>query len=187
MNDATNVTAGKPMTGGAIFRAPLGTTLPTSVTESLISAFNDVGYISDAGLTNSNSPASTAVKAWGGDTVMDIQTDKPDTFKFVLIEAKNKNALGLVYGDENVSGTLETGLTIKANSKEQTLQCFVIDMLLSQNTAKRIVIPNGKVISVGDVVYTDGSVVGYETTVSAYPDSEGNTHYEYMKESTVSL
>ena len=38
-NDATKVTAGKPMTGGAIFTAPLGTTLPTSVSASLAAAF----------------------------------------------------------------------------------------------------------------------------------------------------
>lgn len=185
-NDATKVTAGKPMTGGAIFTAPLGTTLPTSVSASLAAAFENVGYISDSGVVNSNTASTTAVKAWGGDTVLDIQTDKPDTFKFTLIEAKNVNALKLVYGSENVSGTLSTGITINANSKEQVAGCLVIDMLLSNNTAKRIVIPNGKVTTVGDITYSDGAAVGYETTISCYPDSNGNTHYEYIKETTVS-
>ena len=59
-------------------------------------------------------------------------------------------------------------------------------MLLSNNTAKRIVIPNGKVTAVGDITYSDGAAVGYETTISCYPDSNGNTHYEYIKETTVS-
>lgn len=185
-NDATKVTAGKPMTGGAIFTAPLGTSLPTSVNASLAAAFENVGYISDSGVVNSNTASSTAVKAWGGDTVLDIQTDKPDTFKFTLIEAKNVNALKLVYGSENVSGTLSSGITINANSKEQVPGCLVIDMLLSNNTAKRIVIPNGKVTTVGDITYSDGAAVGYETTISCYPDSNGNTHYEYIKETTVS-
>jgi len=185
-NDATKVTAGKPMTGGAIFTAPLGTTLPTSVSASLAAAFENVGYISDSGVVNSNTASTTAVKAWGGDTVLDIQTDKPDTFKFTLIEAKNVNALKLVYGSENVSGTLSSGITINANSKEQVAGCLVIDMLLSNNTAKRIVIPNGKVTTVGDITYSDGAAVGYETTISCYPDSNGNTHYEYIKETTVS-
>lgn len=185
-NDATKVTAGKPMTGGAIFTAPLGTSLPNSVTASLAAAFENVGYISDAGVVNSNTASNTAVKAWGGDTVLDVQTEKPDTFKFTMIEAKNVNALKLVYGSENVSGTLSSGITINANSKEQAAGCLVIDMLLSNNTAKRIVIPNGKVTAVGDITYSDGAAVGYETTISCYPDSNGNTHYEYIKETTVS-
>ena len=185
-NDATKVTAGKPMTGGAIFVAPLGTSLPASVSASLAAAFENVGYISDSGVVNSNSPTSTAIKAWGGDTVLDIQTEKPDTFKFTLIEAKNATALKFVYGDSNVTGTLSTGLTIEANSTEQVSRSLVIDMLLSNNTAKRIVLPNCKVTAVGDITYSDGAAVGYETTISAYPDSNGNTHYEYIKETTTS-
>lgn len=185
-NDATKVTAGKPMTGGAIFTAALGTSLPTTVSAALAAAFENVGYISDSGVTNSNSPTSTAIKAWGGDTVLDIQTEKPDTFKFTLIEAKNITALGLVYGEENVSGTLSTGIKIEANSKEQVAKSIVIDMLLSNNTAKRIVLPNCKVTAVSDITYSDSAAVGYEVTVSCYPDSNGNTHYEYIKETQVS-
>lgn len=185
-NDATKVTAGKPMTGGAILVAPLGTSLPTSTGATIAAAFENVGYISDAGVVNSNSPTSTSVKAWGGDTVLDVQTEKPDTFKFTLIEAKNIEALKLVFGSDNVSGTLATGITINANSKEQVAKSIVIDMLLSNNTAKRVVLPNCKVTAVGDVTYSDSAAVGYEVTVSCYPDSSGNTHYEYIKETTVS-
>lgn len=185
-NDATKVTAGKPMTGGAIFTAALGTSLPTTVNATLAAAFENVGYISDSGVVNSNSPSSTAIKAWGGDTVLDVQTEKPDTFKFTLIEAKNVTALGLVYGTENVTGTLNTGITIEANSKEQVAKSIVIDMLLSNNTAKRIVLPNCKVTAVSDITYSDSAAVGYEITVSCYPDTNGNTHYEYIKETQVS-
>lgn len=186
-NDSTKVSAGKPMTGGAVSTAPLGTTLPTTATESLAAAFENVGYISDAGVTNSNSPSSTAIKAWGGDTVMDVQTDKPDTFKMALIEAKNVQALKLVYGDDNVTGTLETGIAIKANSKEQAIRSMVIDMLLSNNCAKRIVLPRCKVTAVGDISYTDSGAIAYDTTLSCYPDNNGNTHYEYIVDTTPSL
>ena len=117
MNDATKVTAGKPKVGGSVFRAPLGTTLPKSATESLVSEFENQGYISDAGVTNSNSPSNTAIKAWGGDTVLDVQTEKPDTWKFVMIETSRESVLKMVYGDGNVSGNLAEGIKIKATSK----------------------------------------------------------------------
>lgn len=181
MSEASNVTAGKPKVGGAVYRAPLGTTLPESVTDTLDAAFKELGYISDAGVKNSNSPSNTAIKAWGGDTVLDVQTEKPDTFQMNFIEATNVEVLKTVYGDDNVSGTLATGITITANSQEQNNQVLVIDMVLKNGSVKRIVLPDCKVTAVADIVYSDSTAVGYDTTLSAYPDSDGNTHYEYIK------
>lgn len=185
-NSAQNVTAGKPKVGGAIYRAPLGTTLPTTATEALNAAFKNVGYISDAGLVNSNSPTSENVKAWGGDIVLTTLTEKPDTFKFTLIEAMSEDALKAVYGDANVSGSIATGLTIHANSTQQPNCAWVIDMIFKDGVLKRVVIPDAGVSAVGDITYADGSAVGYETTIAALPDSNGDTHLEYIVEGTVS-
>lgn len=182
--NANNVTAAKPKVGGAIWRAPLGTVLPTDAKSELDKAFKSLGYISDAGLVNSNSPSSETVSAWGGDTVLSTQGERPDTFKFTLIEATNPEALKAVYGDSNVTGTLETGIAIKVGSEEQPSCSWVVDMLLKNNIKKRVVIPNAGVTAVGDITYADKSAVGYETTISAVPDTANMTHYEYMLGST---
>lgn len=183
MPNATYVTAGKPKIGGAVHRAPLGTILPTDATAALNEAFVDLGYCSDDGVTNSNGIESDDVKAWGGDTVLSLQTDKTDTFAFTLIEAMNENVLKAVYGDSNVSGALTTGLTINANAKEQEEAAWVIDMIYKGaggGTKKRIVIPQAKITEIGDIVYSDSDAVGYDLTITAVPDTNGNTHYEYL-------
>ena len=82
MSDAKKVTVSKPKVGGAVYRAPLGTTPPTDATTALDKAFKSLGYISEDGLTNSNSPESDSIPAWGGDKVLYYQTAKDDTVEW---------------------------------------------------------------------------------------------------------
>lgn len=180
MSDVMNVSAGKPGVGGAMFRAPLGTKCPTDATSALDSAFKPLGYLSADGLVNENSPENESVKAWGGDVVIDTQTGKTDKFKFTMIEAMNVEVLKAVYGDTHVTGSLEQGITVEANTEEQEYCCWVSEVILKNGVLKRTVIPNGKVVEVGEVAYVDNAPIGYPTTISAVPDESGNTHFEYM-------
>lgn len=179
MNDVKNVTHGKPAITGAVWVAPAGTTLPTDAKSKLDTKFKCLGYISEDGLTNENSPESEVIKAWGGDTVLVVTTEKPDTFTYKLIEATNPEVLREVYGESNVTGTLETGITVMANSKAQPAHPYVVEMVF-KNAIKRIVIPSGSLSEVGEISYVDEDAVGYETTIQCLPDASGNTHYEYI-------
>lgn len=184
-NDAKNVSVGKPKIGGSIFRAPLGTVLPTDATTELAEAFKCLGYVSDEGVTNSNNPESDEINAWGGDVVTSLQTAKPDKWKLKLLESISPEVLKTVYGDKNVTGELETeGITVTANSAEQIACSYVIDMILKGQYLKRVVIPNATVSELEDIVYADNEAIGYGVTLYAVPDTSGNTHYEYIKKST---
>lgn len=168
------------MTGGAVYVAPLGTTLPTTAVADLNEAFSALGYISEDGVTNNQERTSEDIKAWGGDIVLSPQTEKLDTFAMTFIESLNSTVLEQFYGEDNVSGDLTSGLSIKANSNELGRNAWVIDMLMTDGYKKRIVIPNGQITSTGEVTYADNTAVGYNVTISGYPGSDGDTHKEYI-------
>lgn len=182
-NNVANVSAGKPKVSGAVYRAAAGTTLPTDAVTALAADFKALGYCSEDGLVNSNSPSMTNIKAWGGDTVLAIQEEKEDTFQVTLLEVLNLDVLKAVYGESHVTGTLATGLTVEATAEEPVEGVWAVDMVLNSSTVKRIVIPHGKITEVGDITYSDSDAIGYELTITALPDTNGKTHYEYLKQS----
>lgn len=185
--NAQNVSPGKPKTTGAIFRAPLGTALPTDATTALAAEFLELGFASDDGVSNSNSPETEDVYAWGGAPVMNSITEKPDEWKVKLIEALNPNVIGTVYGDANViSDTAKGTISVKATAGEIPAAVYVFDMILKGGALKRVVIPNGALGEVGEIVYKDNEPIGYEITIKAMDDGNGNTHYEYIKLPAVS-
>ena len=97
----------------------------------------------------------------------------------MLIE-QNVNAMKQAYGEDNVTGTWETGIAVKHNGLEKKEYVYAIETVLSDNRVVRTVIPRGKVIELGDVVRKDDEVFGYELTIKALPDSNGNTAYDYF-------
>lgn len=183
-NVAANVSTGKPNVAGAIYWAAAGTSLPTS-TSAALTSFTALGYVSEDGVSNDNSPASEQIKAWGGDTVNNVQTERPDSFKFTLIEALNADVLKRVYGDGNVTVDSQGAITVLATSDALEAGVWVIDMVLKGGKAKRIVIPAGTISDIGTINYKDDEAIGYEITLTdtAVFDSTANKsvyHYEYI-------
>lgn len=182
MPTVTNVSAATPGVSGAIYRAPTGTALPSDAVTALGGSYVELGYISEDGLVNTNSPETENIKDWGGTDVLNVLTEKTDEFQCTLIEVLNEDVLKAIYGASNVTGTLATGITVTANADEQEEAVWVVDMVMRNGVLKRIVIPNGKISELGDITYKRDEAVGYEITLTGLADSSGNTHYEYIEE-----
>lgn len=177
------VSVGKPSIAGGIWRAPIGTTLPTDATTALdTTAFKQLGYVSEDGVTNSSNLDTSVIKAWGGNAVLLLNNGKEDTFAFTLIETLNIDAKKAVYGSGNVTGTLTNGIETQVNNGDPEEGVWVIEVRLRGNIYHRIVIPDAQMSDLGDIVYKDDEAIGYEMTITALEDSDGNTHYEYDKQ-----
>ena len=182
-NTVSNVGVGKPNINGALYVAPIGTSLPTDATTALDGAFECLGYISDDGVTNGIDVDNTEIKAWGGDTVYAGSNGKTVTWQTTLIEVLNVDVLKTVYGSGNVTGTLATGISVQLTNDEPEEVSVAIEMVIRGNL-KRVVLPKAKVTDLGDVTYADDSVVGYDTTFTCMPDSSGVMQYEYAIEAS---
>lgn len=180
-NNVANVTAGKPAVAGAVFFGATSATLPTDSTTTLGTGFSHVGYISDAGVVKAQAIESTAIKAWGGDNVLDADGGKTVTFKFTMIESTNVNALKVTHGDANVTGDLSNGITATTDNSPMEERAWVIDRVLRGGGTARTVIPRAKVTALDDESYVDNNAVGLGVTLTCYPDASGKVIYEYLK------
>jgi len=179
VNDAQNVSFGKPKATGAVFVAPAGTTVPTDATSELDVAFKGLGYVSEDGLVNSVETDTESVNAWGGDQVLVGQTTFAETFTVNLIET-NPEALKVYYGEDNVT---VDGDNITVNQKTAQLpECVVVfELVLTGGRVKRIVVPRAQIADrSGEITYVDGEAIAYPAAFTAYPDGNGTTHVEYI-------
>ena len=186
-NKATNVSTSSPKITGAIYYAPLGTTLPTDAKTALDAAFKGVGYISEEGVTRSQSRSSNDIKEWGGGVVITVQTEYKESFKFKMIETLSDIVQKAVYGEKNVTGKLDgasTSMMVKHNALEPVANAWVIDTVMLDGTLSRIVVPNAKITELGDLAYKKDSAIGYDATLSAMLDANGNTSYDYYQAPT---
>lgn len=180
MNNAY-VTTGVRRSLGGVYKAAVGTTIPTDADTALANDFKELGYVSEDGVTKSYSYDTTEVKEWGGRVVRVLQTEKTVTVQIAAIETENIETIKAVYGADNVSGTLTNGITVIEKDDELVDGCWVIDMVDLEGGNERIVIPNGVITDRGDEVYKRDEVVAYDFTITALPDASGNKVYTYMK------
>lgn len=182
---ALEVSVGKPRAAGGIFAGdPEVDDVPTDATTALDAGLVNLGYVSEDGLVNGIETDTEDITAWGGDTVLTVRTSRTETFSWTFIQT-NAAVMSEVYGPDNVEVGAGGALTVLHNSQELPRRLYVFEILMTGNRVKRIVVPNAQITEVGDVTYQDGEPIGYEVTLSAYPDADGNTAYEYIAEIAV--
>ena len=183
--NARNVAAAKPKVGGGVYRAPLGTVLPTDASTPLDAACVPLGYISDAGLTPTRDTSVDKVKAWGGDIVAALLTDESRSFEFTLLEVYSADVQKFVHGDANVvvtaaAGAEGTKLAITDKGGKPDQQVLIFEMRHGIKS-RRVIVPVADPTVTGEEPWTDGGLSAYTITVEAIKDAAGVRVYEYLE------
>lgn len=179
-NNKKNVSLGKPMANGCVYRAPSGTPLPTDATTALDAAFDCVGYISEDGVTNATDTDNTEVNDMGGVKVINEISSYGETYQFSMLET-NPTSMALRYGSDNVQSTGDK-MTIHHRMPSGESQVLVFEILMTGNKVKRIVVPDGVPSEYGDTQYSSGDAIMYDVTVAANPSEliGGASSVEYI-------
>lgn len=165
------------------------TTVITSATSS-ISGVGTVnyGYISDSGITVSTDRSTKKIEAFQNAATVRVTAGAASaSYKLTLLQ-NSKEARELYYGSaEDANGH------IAWNAAKMTRGHFVFDYLDSEYEGDatgflygRHDIPRGQITEVGDLVFKNGEAIGFEVTLTAYPDENGVVAHVYTATGTVS-
>lgn len=160
---AANIRVG--VTGGVYFDDSSSPVLPTDATGAIDSGFGEVGYLTDAGVTQNVDESTNDIRAWqNGDLVRRVKTETNISYEFTMLET-NEETLSIFYGNYSAGH-------VELTSDQGVRGAWVIEVLDGDYT-HRIVIPDGQVTTRGAVSFVNGEAITYPVTVTAYPDSTG--------------
>lgn len=181
MADTSNVFIATPdYPDGTFHTAPLGTALPTDATTALAGAYVDLGFVGEDGYSYNITRDSTDIKAFGGDTVANAQSDYMEELTVTLLESSNADVLRTVFGDDSVTVAGDT-VTVARSKKALPRKVYVVDTVGQDGGFRRLSLPVAQVTGVGEVVYVHTDVIKYQLTIKAYPDTAGNCSYEHIE------
>jgi hypothetical protein len=143
-------------------------TAPTG-TGGTTTGFTGLGFVSEDGVTETRDRSSDDIKAWqNAATVRTVVTDASLTYSFTLLETK-KETVELFYG-ATVTAAVADGSFVVVPASTGGRRSFILDVVDGTELI-RTYIPQGEVTEVGDRVYASGEPIGYEVTITAYPDT----------------
>ena len=181
-NNTANVSVGKGKSGGYMFVAPIGTTLPDDNTTALDAAFLNMGFLGDDGAVFADSSDVESFFDLNGDSIETSNGSVEKTFTVVFREIK-KDTLAVVRGTANVT---DTGGLITAHDKgpSDEQHSVVFEFLLKNGRKWRRVVPSCKLGELGDMTIVYSELVGREVTMTATKDATTGDYYTDYIDST---
>jgi hypothetical protein len=153
----------------AVWVGPKGTTGPTAL-EAPAAGFNEVGWLSEDGVSFSRAEDKQVFRAHQGGKIVKRKTSSvDDTFKFQCLET-TALTLGLLY--KGATPTVATGVATIAVTNQAVAdeRAWVLDEFLDDGSQLRYVIPVGSAELTAEVAWKTDDMTVYEFTVGVNGD-----------------
>lgn len=179
---------------GAIKSAPLGTSLPSlsSISKAGVTldpVFKGNEYISEDGLTLTPTMNTSEIKDWSGATVRKILESFDGTLSWTMIST-NEGAMGVAFGIDHVTSNAATdahGNQLKVELGAHLPESRSWVFLMKDGDARIVIlVPEGQVTEVAEVTFAANAAIGWQVTLSTYPDSNGQSIYILTDDGVVS-
>lgn len=193
MPNRKNVMTGMPKGGvaGYLFRAPLGTAIPTNETTALNAAFKDQGFVHEDGVERTINKAFEVIRDMRGDEVLKVRTEHGVQVTFSLLETLNGETATTVYGASAVTvtaATVSSGTKVAIAYKGEDVadSAWVLELALGSK-AKRIIFPVASLTTEEQTTTLTGKEAAtFPVTLTLYPDATGTYFYEYSDDGVFS-
>jgi len=158
-----------------VFAAPVGTAPPTDVATPLVAAWKDLGVLHEDGLNFSQDRNMTEHFGYGIGLIR--ITNNQHTRKFTLSALEDNPT---VFDLRNPGSTAVTaaGVTTRTLKTPKTNPRAFILQNKDGGITRRIVIPNGEVVEIGDSPIKEDEMAVTEMTLVAYAASDTSWGFE---------
>jgi hypothetical protein len=161
--------------GADAYVGALGSTVPTNVTDPWEAGWEALGLLSEDGAKLGREQSVKEHYAWGSILARTSKTKHKRSIKVTCLEDS-----AVVFGLVNPGSTAETAGEVTTRTvviPSTDARAFGLETRDGDIT-RRIVIPHGEVVEVGEVTLSEEEMTGFELTINIYPDEEGVWYYE---------
>lgn len=147
----------------AIFLAPLGTPLPTGISDALNGAFEDVGWLHSDGVTETQLGSKTDIRGHQGGGIVRTRVETPGTeYAFVALESKSQTQ-SLRYDEKSVSTAGGVRQTTRGPGQKVSARAAVIEFYDADNVTvkERLAIARFEIVGDGDRVFVNNDIAAF--------------------------
>lgn len=161
--------------------ADAGAALPTDATTALDTGFKSLGIVSEDGVSTSATMNSTEIGAFG--TFVPVRTLITSETRTFTVTGRETNAVTLAIksrlklSDVTVD-TTKGSASITVGPARDTEYSMVFHAVDGQNVIRKV-LPSVRLTGIADEAVAFSANINYGFTFTAYPDSNGNSVYEY--------